>query len=67
MLIFEYYCGQLDRMFTDRDTSDVERMCWHLDNPGLSSMWEYFTEDHRPIVAWELNGIIHGLKGEQML
>ena len=60
MLIFEYWCGQLERMFTDRDMADVDQMCWRLDNPNIADAWDYKTEDGEAILFWRKNGKIHG-------
>ena len=60
MLIYEYYCGELNRMFTDRDVADVDRMCWHLDHPSLADAWKYETEASEEILFWRKNGTLHG-------
>ena len=65
MLIYAYYDGQLDHMFTDQDMDYVHKMCFRLDNPELSEGWEYQTEDSRKITYWKTEEKTYGKPPEQ--
>ena len=59
MLIYEYRYGQLEQMFTDRDTEYVDRMCRILDAP-MNDITDYQTESGEAILFWRKDGKIHG-------
>lgn len=59
MLIFAYWCGQLDISFTDKDILQVDRMCRVLDNPA-NDLRSYELEDGSPVLFWRKDGKIHG-------
>lgn len=59
MMIFAYFCGQLDHSFTDKDTAQVEHMCRKLDSPW-NDTWIFELENGETVMFWRKDGIIHG-------
>ena len=62
MVIYLYWCGEIDTTFTDRDKPQVDKMCSDLDSKWYwdDSMWEYHTDEGR-IAYWRGDdGKTHG-------
>lgn len=59
MMIFAYFCGQLDHSFTHEDTEQVEWMCRRLDSPW-NDTWLFELENGETVMFWRKDGFIHG-------
>lgn len=51
MLIYAYWCGELDHTFTEKDAEQVSHMCNVLDDPIIDT-WNFETDDGTAILFW---------------